>query len=53
MGKYLIDNDGWNEEHLDETGVTDFLEKCDAIKYELNNCVRGSYALILAIVMVR
>ena len=45
MSKYLIKNDGWNEEHLDETGVTDFLEKCDAIKYELYNCVRGSYAI--------
>ena len=45
MSKYLIENDGWNEEHLDETGVTDFLEKCNAIKYELDNCRRGSYAI--------
>ena len=45
MSRYLIDDDGWNNEHLDDTGVTDFLEKCNAIKYELDNCVRGSYAI--------
>ncbi len=45
MSKYLINNDGWNNEHLDETGVTDFLERCNAIQYELDNCQRGSYAI--------
>ena len=45
MNNFLIKNDGWNKEHLDDTGVTDFLEKCNAIKYELDNCVRGSYAI--------
>ena len=45
MSKYLINDDGWNNEHLDETGVTDFLENCNAIKYELDNCRRGSYVI--------
>jgi len=45
MSKYLINDDGWNNEHLDETGITDFLERCNAIKYELDNCRRGSYVI--------
>ncbi len=45
MSKYLTDGDGWNKEHLDETGVTDFLDNCSAVKYELDNCVRGEWAI--------
>ena len=45
MSKYLTDGDGWNKKHLDETGVTDFLDNCSAVKYELDNCVRGEWAI--------
>jgi len=45
MSKYLTDGDGWNEEHLDESGVTDFFDNCNAVKYELDNCVRGQWAI--------
>lgn len=45
MSKYLINDDGWNKEHLNETGVTDFLDNCSAVKYELDNCVRGGWAI--------
>tara|TARA_B110000503_G_C6910394_1_gene314421 strand:+ start:23 stop:265 length:243 start_codon:yes stop_codon:yes gene_type:complete len=45
MKKYLTDGDGWNEEHIDETGVSDFLSQCSAVKYELDNCVRGQWAI--------
>ena len=45
MSKYLTDDDGWNNDHLDETGVTDFLANCSAVKYELDNCVRGQWAI--------
>ena len=45
MSEYLTDGDGWNKEHLDETGVTDFLDNCSAVKYELDNCVRGQWAI--------
>ena len=46
MSKYLTDGDGWNKKHLDETGITDFFDNCDAVKYELDNCcVRGEWAI--------
>ncbi len=45
MSKYLTDGDGWNNEHLDETGITDFFDKCDGVKYELYNCVRGKWGI--------
>lgn len=45
MNKYLTDGDGWNKEHLDETGVTDFLGNCDAVGYELDNCARGEWVI--------
>ena len=45
MSKYLTDDDGWNKEHLDETGISDFFDKCSGIKYELDNCVRGQWAI--------
>jgi len=46
MSKYLTDDDGWNKEHLDETGISDFFDKCAGIKYELDNCQRGSWAIV-------
>lgn len=45
MSKYLTDGDGWNTEHLDETGISDFFDKCSGVKYELDNCVRGEWAI--------
>mgnify|MGYP003680489510 CR=1 FL=1 len=45
MSKYLTDDDGWNKEHLDETGISDFFDNCSAVKYELDNCVRGQWAI--------
>ena len=32
MSKYLTDDDGWNKEHLDETGISDFFDNCSAVE---------------------
>lgn len=39
----LIKNDGWNTKHDGIDDLINKLNKCAELKYELENCVVGSY----------
>ena len=41
---YCQDYDGWNYEHLNNTGIFELLDNFRSLDYELKNCRRGSYA---------
>jgi hypothetical protein len=39
----LIKDDGWNTDHVGIEDLIDQLNKCAELKYELENCIVGSY----------
>ena len=39
----LIKDDGWNTDHVGIEDLIDQLIKCAELKYELENCIVGSY----------
>jgi len=41
----FYDNDGWNLNELADMGLMDVLSDISGIEYEINNCVRGTYAV--------
>jgi hypothetical protein len=41
----FIKHDGWDTEELRETGLLDVMGEIDQIKYEIEMCRRGSYAV--------
>ena len=43
MKEPLIKDDGWNTDHGGIDDLIDRLNKCAELKYELENCVVGSY----------
>ena len=45
MNNFLIKNDGWDNQQLADTGLTELLEEFAAMQYELTGCRRGSYAI--------
>jgi hypothetical protein len=40
-----IDDDGWDFEALEETGLLDALREISQVQYEIESCRRGSYAV--------
>jgi hypothetical protein len=40
-----IDDDGWDFEALEETGLLDTLREISQVQYEIESCIRGSYAV--------
>ena len=42
---FLIDEDGWNKDHLEDIGMMNFISTVDTIWYDLQNCVRGAHGV--------
>ncbi len=40
-----IKDDGWDTRDFQEIGLMDVLEQVEALKYEIENAQRGSYAI--------
>ena len=38
-----IKNDAWDNEYFKEIGLSEWLENCYRLKYEIDNCRRGAY----------
>lgn len=45
MDDLMIKNDGWNESVLEDMGLMEVLLDCIKVKYEIENCRRGSYVI--------
>lgn len=38
-----IKNDAWDNEYFKEIGLSEWLENCYRLKYEIDSCRRGAY----------